>query len=188
MIYYQKNNDFPHHFKQRIIRYEKIVSSIDVFRQTICLVVNAIKVNSFAFLLNSTTLDPVSDSTKAPTKKKHRITQSWVGTTVVKLVGLFSSGIPVLLYLCPLCFGLVLILMFLGYCAYEPGIFHADRETKYLTNQNRTESEAWATKNRLSPSPNSPSPVIALVAVLSRYFCFGSSWLLCVLLRYCLCH
>ena len=41
-------NDFPYHFN----RYKKIGYNIDVLRQTACLVVNPIKVNSFAYLFN----------------------------------------------------------------------------------------------------------------------------------------
>ena len=41
-------NDFPYHFKKIIVRYKKIGYNIDVLRQTACLVVNPIKVNSYA--------------------------------------------------------------------------------------------------------------------------------------------
>ena len=47
-------NDFPYHFKKIIVRYKKIGYNIDVLRQTACLVVNPIKVNSFANLFNLT--------------------------------------------------------------------------------------------------------------------------------------
>ena len=53
-------NDFPYHFKKIMIRYKKIGYNIDVLRQT-ALVVNPIKVNSFAYLFNSTTIDRASD-------------------------------------------------------------------------------------------------------------------------------
>ena len=43
-------NDFSYHFKKIILRYKKIGYNIDVLRQTACLVVNPIKVNSFACL------------------------------------------------------------------------------------------------------------------------------------------
>ena len=43
-------NDFHYHFKKIIVRYKKIGYNIDVLRQTACLVVNPIKVNSFAHL------------------------------------------------------------------------------------------------------------------------------------------
>ena len=54
-------NDFPYHFKKIIVRYEKIGYNIDVLRQTACLVVNPIKVNSFAYLFNCTTVGRASD-------------------------------------------------------------------------------------------------------------------------------
>ena len=46
------NNDFPYHFKKIFVGYIKIVYNIDVLRQTAFLVVNPVKVNSFAYLLN----------------------------------------------------------------------------------------------------------------------------------------
>ena len=53
--------DFPYHFKKIIARYKKIGYNIDVLRQTACLVVNPIKVNSFAYLFNCTTVGLASD-------------------------------------------------------------------------------------------------------------------------------
>ena len=46
--------DFPYHLKKIIVRYKKNGYNIDVLRQTACLVVNPIKVNSFAYLFNCT--------------------------------------------------------------------------------------------------------------------------------------
>ena len=54
-------NDFSYHFKKIIVRYKKIGYNIDVLRQTACLVVNPIKVNSFAYLFNCTTVGRASD-------------------------------------------------------------------------------------------------------------------------------
>ena len=54
-------NYFLFHFKKIIVRYKKIGYNIDVLRQTACLVVNSIKVNSFAYLFNCTTVGPASD-------------------------------------------------------------------------------------------------------------------------------
>ena len=54
-------NDFPLHFKKIIIRYKMVGYNIDVLRQTACLVVNPIKVNSFAYLFNCTTIGRASD-------------------------------------------------------------------------------------------------------------------------------
>ena len=54
-------NDFPYHFNKIIVRYKKIGYNIDVLRQTACLVVNPVKVNSFAYLFNCTTVGRASD-------------------------------------------------------------------------------------------------------------------------------
>ena len=54
-------NDFPYHFKKKIVRYKKIGYNINVLRQTACWVVNPIKVNSFAYLFNYTMVDRTSD-------------------------------------------------------------------------------------------------------------------------------
>ena len=54
-------NDFPYHFKKMIVRYKKIGYNIDVLRQTSCLVVNPIKVNSFAYLFNCTMVGRAAD-------------------------------------------------------------------------------------------------------------------------------
>ena len=45
-------NDFPFNLKKIIVRYKKIGHNIDVLRPTASLVVNPIKVNSFAYLFN----------------------------------------------------------------------------------------------------------------------------------------
>ena len=54
-------NDFPYHFKKIIVRYKKIGYNIDVLRQTACLIINPIKVNSLhdgrsGFRLNDGTI------------------------------------------------------------------------------------------------------------------------------------
>ena len=48
--------DFTYHFKKIIVRYKKIGYNINVLRQTACLVVNPIKINSFAYFFNCTTV------------------------------------------------------------------------------------------------------------------------------------
>ena len=47
--------------KQIIVRYKNIGYNLDVLRQTACLVVNPIKVNSFAYLFSCTTVGQASD-------------------------------------------------------------------------------------------------------------------------------
>ena len=54
-------NYFPYHFKKIIVRYKKIGYNINAMRQTACLVVHPIKVNSFAYLFNCTTVGRTSD-------------------------------------------------------------------------------------------------------------------------------
>ena len=54
-------NNFPYHFKKIIVRYKMIGDNIDVLRQTVCLVVNPIKVNSCVYLFNCTTVGRASD-------------------------------------------------------------------------------------------------------------------------------
>ena len=54
-------NEVPYHFKKIIARYKKTGYNIDVLRQTACLVVDPIKVNSFAYLFNCTTVGRASD-------------------------------------------------------------------------------------------------------------------------------
>ena len=56
-------NDFPYHFKKIhvIVLYKKIGCNKDVLQQMVCLIVNPIKVNSFAYLFNCTTVGQTSD-------------------------------------------------------------------------------------------------------------------------------
>ena len=54
-------NEFPYNFKKILFRYIKTGYNIDVLRQTACLVVNPIRVNSFAYLFNCTTVGRTSD-------------------------------------------------------------------------------------------------------------------------------
>ena len=51
-----------YHFKKMIVPYKKVgYNMIDVLRQRACLVVNPIKVNSFAYLFNRTTVGRASN-------------------------------------------------------------------------------------------------------------------------------
>ena len=58
--------DFLYHFKKLIVRNKKIDYNIDVLRQNACLVVNPIKVNNFAYLLNCTTVGRAPDCMTIP--------------------------------------------------------------------------------------------------------------------------
>ena len=53
-------NDFPY-YKKIVVRCKKIGYNINVMRQTACLVVNPIKVNTFAYLFNCTTVGRTSE-------------------------------------------------------------------------------------------------------------------------------
>ena len=54
-------NNLPYHFQKVIVRCKKIGYNINVMRQMACLVVNPIKVNSFSYLFNCTTVGRTSD-------------------------------------------------------------------------------------------------------------------------------
>ena len=54
-------NDYPYHVKMIFFHYKKNGYNINVLRQTAYLVVNPIKVNSFAYLFNCTTVGRASD-------------------------------------------------------------------------------------------------------------------------------
>ena len=47
-----EGNRLGNWFKKIIVHYKKIAYNINLMRQTACLVVNPIKVNSFAYLFN----------------------------------------------------------------------------------------------------------------------------------------
>ena len=59
-------NNFSVQFIKIIFHYKKIGYN-NVLRQTVCLVVNLIMVDNFAFLFNCTLADPTSDSMTVPT-------------------------------------------------------------------------------------------------------------------------
>ena len=58
---HERRGCLDYHFKKIIVRYKKIGYNINVMRQTACLVVNPINVNSFAYLFNCTTVGWTSD-------------------------------------------------------------------------------------------------------------------------------
>ena len=62
------------------------------------------------------------------------------------LLRIFSVAISMSPNLCFI-LDLILISMFLRYCTYELGIFHANQTTKCLRNQGRTKGEGWSTAN-----------------------------------------
>ena len=63
------SNKFSAQFIKIISHYKKIGYNINVLQQTVCLVVNPITVNSFAFLSNYTPVGRTSDSLMVPTDR-----------------------------------------------------------------------------------------------------------------------
>ena len=59
--------DFSDQFRKIIMRYKRIGYNLNVMRQSACLVINPITVDSYAALFNSTPVDRASDSMMAPT-------------------------------------------------------------------------------------------------------------------------
>ena len=49
------------HFKKIIKRYKRVGYSIDIVRQSVCLVANPNTVDSYSFLFNSTTVGKATD-------------------------------------------------------------------------------------------------------------------------------
>ena len=59
--------DFSDQFRKIIMRYKRIGYNLNVMRQSACLVINPITVDSYAALFNCTPVDRASDSMMAPT-------------------------------------------------------------------------------------------------------------------------
>ena len=59
--------DFSDQFRNIIMRYKRIVYNLNVMRQSACLVINPITVDSYAALFDCTPVDRASDSMMAPT-------------------------------------------------------------------------------------------------------------------------
>ena len=59
--------DFSDRFRKVIIHNKRIGYDLNVMRQSACLVINSITVDSFAALLNCTLVDRASDSMMVPT-------------------------------------------------------------------------------------------------------------------------
>ena len=60
-------DDFSDQFINIIMRFKRIGHNLNVVRQSACLVINPIKVDGYAALLNCTPVDRASDSMMAPT-------------------------------------------------------------------------------------------------------------------------
>ena len=60
-------NDFSFQFRKIITRYRRIGYNLNVMRQSACLVLNPIMVDSYAVFFNCTPVGRASDSMMAPT-------------------------------------------------------------------------------------------------------------------------
>ena len=63
----RRMTDFSDKFRKIIMRYKRIGYNLNVMQQSACLVINPIKVDGYAALLNCTPVDRASDSMMAPT-------------------------------------------------------------------------------------------------------------------------
>ena len=68
--------DFSDPFRKIIMRYKRIGYNLNVMRQSECLVINPIKVDGYAALINCTPVDRTSDSMMVRPKAIHF---SWMG-------------------------------------------------------------------------------------------------------------
>ena len=59
--------NFSDQFKKIVKRYIRVVYNLDIMRQSACLVLNPVKVFSYGFLFNCTTVGQASDSMTALT-------------------------------------------------------------------------------------------------------------------------
>ena len=59
--------DFSDQFRKIVVRYKHIGYSINIMRQSACLVFGPVAVNNFASLFNCTSVGRASDSVMAPT-------------------------------------------------------------------------------------------------------------------------
>ena len=59
--------DFSDQFRKIIMRYKRIGYNLNVMRQSVCLVINPIKVDGYAALFNCMPVDRASDSMMALT-------------------------------------------------------------------------------------------------------------------------
>ena len=100
--------DFSSQFWKVIMRYKRIGYNLNVMRQSACLAINPIMVDSFPALFNCTPVDRASDSMMAPPPPpRHKaIHFSWLGpelssvarSTGAQLMFFFCFRFPVVLF------------------------------------------------------------------------------------------
>ena len=102
--------NFSVHFSKISSHYKKIGYSINVLQKTACLVVNPIKIDNLAFLLNCMPVGQTSHSMMVPIKILRHIFRCeglglmpclCVRPTIVKLLDFFCSGIQWYVLLSP---------------------------------------------------------------------------------------
>ena len=70
-------SNFPEQFRKLINRYKRIGYSLDIMRQTACLVVNPVIVDGYASLFNCTTAVRASDSMTASSSNFKQCVEAW---------------------------------------------------------------------------------------------------------------
>ena len=87
--------DFSDQFRKIIMRCKRIGYSLNVMRQSACLVINPITVNGYAALFNCTPVDRGSDPMMARPKAIHF---SWLGPELSSVA--WSTGAQVIIFFC----------------------------------------------------------------------------------------
>ena len=87
--------DFSDQFRKIIMRYKRIGYNLNVIRQSACLVINPITVDSYAALFNCTQVDQASDSMMARPKAIHF---SWLGPELSSVA--WSTGAQLIIFFC----------------------------------------------------------------------------------------
>ena len=87
--------DFSDQFRKIIMRYKRIGYNLNVMRQSLCLVINPITVDSYAALFNCTPVDRASDSMMAGPKASHF---SWLGPELSSVA--WPTGAQLIIFFC----------------------------------------------------------------------------------------
>ena len=86
---------FSDQFRKLIMRYKRIGYNLNVMRQSACLVINPITVDSYAALFNCTPVERASDSMMARPKAIHF---SWFGPELSSVA--WSTGAQLIIFFC----------------------------------------------------------------------------------------
>ena len=101
------------------------------------------------------------------------------------MLRIFSVAISVSPHVCSV-LNLILIFMFLKYCTYELGIFHANQTTMCLRNQGGAEGECWSAAGWSRPTSKfiAGRPKAALLFWFSGDFRCGALLFMVILVIY----